>query len=983
MSSTRTSNPTLSTLAGSTKDLAEQQPQARRPSHSGGGTATPTAALKGPLKARPPLDAQVLQLDSGEPAVMLSSKDQSKSPIRPMSSAPKRVSASPATQTPLPVDATFTFKSTPKSLASPSRSRTSTSDAVPVADLAHRPTQQPNTPGTPAGHSRQRTIDSLKYDDDFDTYDGDGFEPFDEPVESLLPEPSSAPAAAAPRPSDLDDLQRAMAEENARVALGQPIYVPPTPVAHDYRYNRSPSRGTSAGASKNLSGSRSGGMIGSHDRLDTMPTKAAVSSSSSSSLARVASSNLPQRQTVDLKAAQERSERERNGLAMQQNRIKRAKDLANLIDLDFMFYDIFDLSPLNEYELYVRNYGISNAAQAQTQTGDDGVERETQTDDWDVQDRWVQASPGGTVLVECGVGVPALPWLGWAGGQRGSAGASGGSGASGGGADAQRDELKAWAQEAFKKSRRGGVAAAMGMDSVRLVRFLRRSSQVMDILLEENAEEFGVDGSSSFGGIGTFEFSRGFAELNVPPWLEGQAIADMCFTPGDYRSLLIAWKGVSKPFHPSFPTTQGVLLVWRLNDPTRPYRMLVCESQITCCCFAPTKPYFVFAGTKDGSIQMWDLRELPGDHVSVRLGSGKPGEDQTIVARVPSYSTDGVYTKQRVHEHAVSAIIPLHKYGSGAMDGSASPSTAPVADDESGSFQVATVDRSGAFQLWVVVEVRDSAAATEIDYGLRIGSRVKLMRSSHFQIQHPDRHAFTRDLMVSDCKFLRNNIDRFLVATDAGFVVQESRFRDRCHPRLFEPQAAAAIPSLLSTPQLARADAVTTIETCPHLPTLFLAGYTSGMIALFSTHVKSALMAWHTIKSGIHRLAWSPHRPAVFTALDVNGNLYVWDMLESEQDPRYVVASSVLSAAPSTSSSRQTRTPCHIACSPTAVSATSRASLQNLMAAASRGATLVIGFDDGSLQVHRLDPEMAEMAVDEEKEFETYIQGLVHASLSR
>jgi hypothetical protein len=42
---------------------------------------------------------------------------------------------------------------------------------------------------------------------------------------------------------------------------------------------------------------------------------------------------------------------------------RRANDLKNMIELDTVFYDLFDLPPVREYELYIRSFGRSNTKQ--------------------------------------------------------------------------------------------------------------------------------------------------------------------------------------------------------------------------------------------------------------------------------------------------------------------------------------------------------------------------------------------------------------------------------------------------------------------------------------------------------------------------------------------------------------------------------------------------------------------------------------------
>eukprot|EP00842_Homolaphlyctis_polyrhiza_P005601 jgi/Hompol1/6041/HPOL_004813-RA len=647
-------------------------------------------------------------------------------------------------------------------------------------------------------------------------------------------------------------------------------------------------------------------------------------------------SNLPERQSVDLKLAHERSQKEKEASANAIKRAQRAKDLANLIDLDFVFFEIFDLSPLNEYELYIRNYGISNAAQATTQTNDDCIDREVQCEDWTVEDKWTQCPP--EQFLDCDACRPELPWL-----------------------QDSRDSQS----DSRGQTRRmdGGDWSVHVVDPVHLAKFLRKSSQVIEVLLEENTDG-GLD-SSVYDGVSTFEFSKGFAEINVPEPLLGQRVVDMCFTPGDYRSLLIAWSALTKPLMPSFALFQGVMCVWRLNDPKQPSCLLLCEAKITCCCFAPTKPYLVFAGTCDGGVQAWDLREAGSEHASAQL---HPNQD-AITIRTPSYCTDGIYVHQRVHEHPIVSIIPLHKYEQKIVR---EVDTGASTSSDSDTFQIATVDTLGLLQLWVVIELKDAASVSETDLGMRIGSRIRLVRSSHFQMQHPDRCAFTREITVHDCKFMRNNIDRLIVATSDGFVSHESRFRDRCFPRTFIPTKIN--PQYLLSAPLPRSDPVTAIETCPHLPIVFAAGHESGLMALYTTQSKYAVVTWSIIHHPISQIEWSPHRPSVIFVLDQDGNIYIWDLLQNQQEPRCVVAGSVLATGD--------RRPSYIALSPTAASATSRVSLDNLVAAASRSATLVIGFDDGTVQVHGLDTEFSEMAVDEESEFQALIESSLMQSAS-
>ena len=46
------------------------------------------------------------------------------------------------------------------------------------------------------------------------------------------------------------------------------------------------------------------------------------------------------------------------------------QDLSKLIDLDYISVDLFELAPLSEYEVYIKNFGQGDARQVATQYND-------------------------------------------------------------------------------------------------------------------------------------------------------------------------------------------------------------------------------------------------------------------------------------------------------------------------------------------------------------------------------------------------------------------------------------------------------------------------------------------------------------------------------------------------------------------------------------------------------------------------------------
>lgn len=69
------------------------------------------------------------------------------------------------------------------------------------------------------------------------------------------------------------------------------------------------------------------------------------------------------------------------------------QELLSLIELDIVAYDMLDLSPLSEYEVYVKKFGSDDTRQVAVQSGEDCMEADAQTDSLVSSDVWVQWPP--------------------------------------------------------------------------------------------------------------------------------------------------------------------------------------------------------------------------------------------------------------------------------------------------------------------------------------------------------------------------------------------------------------------------------------------------------------------------------------------------------------------------------------------------------------------------------------------------------------
>ena len=64
---------------------------------------------------------------------------------------------------------------------------------------------------------------------------------------------------------------------------------------------------------------------------------------------------------------------------------------------------------MTEYSVYIQKFGNASSVQDWTQTNDDTLERHVQTDDWWMEDKWVQSTSD--MFIESGASEPVLPWL--------------------------------------------------------------------------------------------------------------------------------------------------------------------------------------------------------------------------------------------------------------------------------------------------------------------------------------------------------------------------------------------------------------------------------------------------------------------------------------------------------------------------------------------------------------------------------------------
>ncbi|XP_028288466.1 WD repeat-containing protein 60 [Parambassis ranga] len=504
---------------------------------------------------------------------------------------------------------------------------------------------------------------------------------------------------------------------------------------------------------------------------------------------------------------------------------KRSTELLRLIDLDFsLTFSLLDLPPVNEYDMYIRSFGTANTKQAYVQCNEDNTERDIQTDETEMCEKWTQHPP---------------------------------------------EHIGACGDPNLSQEARDRTISDMNLDSQRLTSFLRSASQVMVVLLEEDQAE-----RKSLRTLRTqtdvLSFSDGSLQLNTKlPFLIGRQISLVHFSQVQRHTMMSVHMPKMKPGTVHFDSCT-LICIWNIWEPSRPQKILVYESEVQCCCFSPGKAILVFAGTSVGSVVLWDLREPSSNHDHVKI------EEDDWTFRHPTFSTDAVMAASG-HFSAVTSVEVVPSIVAGGPE---VPILASEEESSGLSFQLASLDESGVLNFWVVVELpKGNEAGSPTDLGLWPGGRVKLLHSSSLLTAErvsPRDVMKTRPSQTLLLKFLPTDSNHFFIGTNMGLVNHGTTHGLKAPPKCYRFQEAIVRPVDVSS-----------INFSPFGQHLFLVGCADGNMRLHAVSHEQPVAEWINSTAGesVLTLQWSQTRPTVFCVLDAASNLHIWDLLKNDTQP--------------------------------------------------------------------------------------------------
>lgn len=510
--------------------------------------------------------------------------------------------------------------------------------------------------------------------------------------------------------------------------------------------------------------------------------------------------------------------------------LKRSTDLLSLIQLESVGFDILDMPPVNEYNLYIKNFGNSNTTQASVQCNEDNLEQDVQTDVPDVDSKWTQHPPQD---LKCSGGEEAI------------------------------------SNNKLVGNDRQNVLSTLRIDTLRVTKFMKRASKLIEAIL--NDDDMWRSSKNDVRQKSELSFCDSVTSLQTNlPYLQGRNIVHIASSQGSSHNVIaVAFQPASHSFSTRIDR-KGLIAIWDTRKPAIPEKILVCDACPTYCCFGVGRSYILFTGTDDGCVLAYDLRESGVHHQIVSLDRKR----ETIL-RSATYSTGYL---EDGHSSPIVSLTAIGADSNLIEDNQLMPRTLDRKSHSGLAFQLASLEESARLCIWIVVETLPEVDSND-DLGLAPHGRIKLIRTLSYTIPSPVKGIFPVVQFQSTCiQFSLIDPNNFYVGTDTGHIIhgtqysvsneQTSILNDNKDMLFNEIESISPVTSIDINPfQLFGAS-------------LILAGHDDGCVRLYLSDRQYPVISWPFSTNGcsIIKVQWSSIRPSVFFVLDGNHCLHVWDL---------------------------------------------------------------------------------------------------------
>jgi len=338
---------------------------------------------------------------------------------------------------------------------------------------------------------------------------------------------------------------------------------------------------------------------------------------------------------------------------------------------------------------------------------------------------------------------------------------------------------------------------------------------------------------------------------------------------------------------------RGLYAIWdtSASPPSAPSHILEASGQPTAVCFSDSQSYIVIAGTDEGSLHLWDLREKNSEHcdsdsIDLEIKRG---------IRKPCYSANLLMSagKDIDPDQHQAKIVQIEALGAGE--------NSMVVRTMS---QFATLDKAGTLILWITRDVNDGDDTT--DYGLSPWGSVILSRTRVLKLRnlpYPSQPFSSSTSMDSNESVLSlafstvpGDFSTIFAGVSQGALQKMVRFGEPSAPAFFQrnspsvsDKGASYDSSITCVSVRSRYDDGSKHKSAAPL---ILVGRTDGSIDLFQADISTVLMTWNLnslkidntsttddVDSSITLVRWCPSRASVFITADSLGRWFVFDLL--------------------------------------------------------------------------------------------------------
>ncbi|XP_011337865.2 WD repeat-containing protein 60 [Ooceraea biroi] len=524
---------------------------------------------------------------------------------------------------------------------------------------------------------------------------------------------------------------------------------------------------------------------------------------------------------IDFRKLREKA-REKNS----QKSRSRGEELLEMIKLDFMEWSILECNPV-PYDEFIKNYGRLNTQQIFTQTGDDNMDVEVQTEQVLCRNKWTQfpVTCRKVLRDKQDISLFKLEQIGVG------------------------DDLDESSNTSFASS----------YDMLRLNDFVNRAGTVMLSLLEER--EHG--GTVFQNDANELPFSDGFVKLSIDSvtFLAARPVRIIHYSSVLNKVLLTVHTPVEEEIETvnklDYITDCCIGCVWNISEPSMPKKLFYSQCPITACCFHLTNCNVVFAGLEDGSLSLWDLKEDEMWHQRV---TDKANELDWVI-RTPTYTTTASIDPD-AHTSEVVAIRVLSKI------------EATSVNEKHNKFvpiQICSLDEDGYLIVWSIVH---NIGINIDDLGLSHWGDIRFIKNQKTCLLKKDTMNRFIDMHVDSA-----NANNIYIATNSTDVLHATCIGNRTNPLTYKPA------------EISECGSSTCIDVCPFGQSFFLLGCDNGTIRLHCLNVERPIVQLKNEQytDRIEALQWSKTKPLTIYTLDTNSRIHIWDLNKSDVSPAYTL----------------------------------------------------------------------------------------------